>query len=291
MTSGLVSQVRGRASAVVRHALLHGPEPVLAVVGEPLLRRYSPRWLVAPGHLERLFPALDARQLAGLRRRIHARALRKLMAYSLVRHREWRALEGLLEVSGLEHRPSGGAILLSWHLGLGALIKHALGARGWRPSVLSAVQGAATYPDTIYVGQDSDVRARASAGLVVLKALRAGRAVLVAGDGPMGAGHEVVSALGQTPRMRVGAATLAHMARVPIVPVSSSWADARVRVRVHPALALPYDAAREAFVPVACQAIASWLERWLEREPEVLSAYHIDWLLGAETFGGIAPEP
>ncbi len=272
--------LRQLASRLVRSALVAAPDALLTPLSPQLVRRLAPERIITPDLLARVWPDLDHTARARLHTAITTRALRTLMAESFMRHGE--PLSRHVRLVG--ERPTGPAILLNWHLGACRLARPALRAAGLKPLLISAF---ATHdPDLAYLGPESRVDERAAVALRALRQLRAGGLVMTMGDGPMGDRAVPVSVLGHTPRMRVGPATLAHLSRAPVHPVSATWLDAPNRhgeVLGHPALDLPYTIARDAFVEAASQRFAAWLDAHLRATPVALTGVHCDWLLGVSS--------
>jgi lauroyl/myristoyl acyltransferase len=278
-----------RASALVRPALVRAPAPLASWLSGPILRHYAPERMVTEDKLARVFPTLGPAEVGRLRRALWTRSLRSLLAYSFIRHEEWAFLRGRVRVSGLELLPEGAAILLNWHLGASRVARHALRWSGRESLVITAAAREEDDAGVAYIGRESRVEERAAVALRALRHLRAGGLVMVMGDGPMGERAVPVPVLGQTPRMRLGVVTLAQLAKVPVHPITATWEeDRRIHVRLHPALPLPFDAPPARFLERAAAVMAAWLERHLRASPLVLTAYHVDWLLGVEP--GLTPD-
>lgn len=259
-----------------RRTLFELPQPAAFIAASALLPRLSPDRHIELATLRAILPRLGELERARLLPVLRANALRSLAFEGIIRHGELERLRERVTLIGLEHLPAGPALLLNWHLGPARMVKYALRWHGHEVAVVAASGEKGV--DFIRVDPNGGPEHRAAVALAALKVLREGRKVMVMGDGPLGAGGDVVSVLGHHPVIRPGIATLAHQRRVPIVPIWSAWRDRRFEVTIEPALTLDFSLPRPAFVSAAAHTIAAWVDALHRREPTLLTRVHTRWL-------------
>ena len=124
--------------SIARRVLIDLPPAFAAVAASALLPRVAPDRHLELATLGAARPTLGVVERARLLPILRANALRSSIIDGLARHGELGLLRDRISVLGLEHLPSGPAVLVGWHLGPSRIVKHALRWRGLDPVVVAA---------------------------------------------------------------------------------------------------------------------------------------------------------
>jgi Kdo2-lipid IVA lauroyltransferase/acyltransferase len=262
-----------------------------AAFGRLWVRVGAPRTRRVDTALARALPELSARERARVTREVFVHLAQGLVELLVLRGGRRAELLGRVEISGLEHiaaaaraTPSGGVLVVTAHLGNWELACAKVAALGFPVSVvyrglrhsgldraLVALRGrAGSESGGVPVEQIKLGRA----GLPVVRALEAGRNVLVLLDQNAGREEGVfVPFFGQTACTRSGPVALAALRGHPIVPafIHREAGGLRHRIEIQPALALEPGAAEdeevlrrnvERVTGAIEEAIRAWPGQW-----------------------------
>ncbi len=262
---GLVSGLLAGLTWLCEHISIERSLAFAAAFGRLWVRVGAPRTRRVDAALARALPELAAGERARVTREVFVHLAQGLVELLLLRGGRRAELLARVEISGLEQiaeasraTPSGGVLVVTAHLGNWELACAKVAALGFPVSVvyrglrhsaldraLVKLRGrAGSEPGGVPVEQIKLGRA----GLPVVRALEAGRNVLVLLDQNAGREEGVfVQFFGQTACTRSGPVALAALRGHPIVPafIHREAGGLRHRIEIQPALALEPGAAED----------------------------------------------